>query len=162
MFSVIYGDRVALGSSRRRRLSVELDISALPKIDEFLREFASKIGWNETSTERLRSAGEETLSSLLPQDDGRGSDNQQCLIVNARRADGMVELEFLATSEQENLEVRLAYLREQPEVPDERELSFRLLRHYASSVRHQKYHNMDIVTVEVEGHHQGFVLDCRI
>ena len=38
-----------------------------------------------------------------------------------------------------------------PPVPDEREVSFRLLRHYASSVRHQKYHGIDIVTVEVKG-----------
>ena len=35
--------------------------------------------------------------------------------------------------------------------PDEREISFRLLRHYASLVRHQKYHGLDIVTVQVEG-----------
>ena len=41
-----------LTSSRRRRLSVSLAIESLPKIDEFLREFASKIGWNETSTNR--------------------------------------------------------------------------------------------------------------
>ena len=38
-----------------------------------------------------------------------------------------------------------------PPVPDEREVSFRLLRHYASSVRHQKYHGIDIVTVDVKG-----------
>ena len=35
--------------------------------------------------------------------------------------------------------------------PDSREISFRLLRHYASSVRHQKYHGVDIVTVSVVG-----------
>ena len=28
-------------------------------------------------------------------------------------------------------------------------ISFRLLRHYASSVRHHKYHDTDIVTVQV-------------
>ena len=38
----------------------------------------------------------------------------------------------------------------QPPVPDEREVSFRLLLHYASSVSHQKYHGVDIVTVRVE------------
>ena len=30
------------------------------------------------------------------------------------------------------------------------EVSFRLLLHYASSVSHQKYHGVDIVTVRVE------------
>jgi hypothetical protein len=57
----------------------------------------------------------------------------------------------MAVPGEENLETRLAYLSEQPEIEDERELSFRLLRHYASSVRHHKYHNIDIVTVQVEG-----------
>ena len=57
----------------------------------------------------------------------------------------------MASSEEENLEDRLAYLSEQPEIQDDRDLSFRLLRHYASSVRHRKYHDIDIITVEVEG-----------
>ena len=57
--------------------------------------------------------------------------------------------EFLAVFEEENLEDRLAYLEEHTETLDDRELSFRLLRHYASSVRHQKYQGLDIVTVKV-------------
>ena len=136
---------------RRKRLSVGFDISALPRIDAFLREFASQAGWNEESTNRLRSAGEETLSSLLPQDDDQANGGRQSLIVSARRAEGKIELEFVASSEEENLEDRLAYLSEQPEIQDDRDLSFRLLRHYASSVRHRKYHDIDIITVEVEG-----------
>ena len=40
---------------------------------------------------------------------------------------------------------------ETPEIQDGREISFRLLRHYASSVHHQKYHGVDIVTVNVDG-----------
>ena len=32
----------------------------------------------------------------------------------------------------------------------EREVSLRLLRHLASSVRHQQYHDTEIVTVRVE------------
>ena len=39
---------------------------------------------------------------------------------------------------------------EQAETPDVSEVSFRLLRHYASSVRHRKYHGIDIVTVQVD------------
>ena len=62
-----------------------------------------------------------------------------------------MELEFLAASEEENIEDRLAYLDEQSETPDEREISFRLLRHYASSVNHRKYHNIGVVSVQVQG-----------
>ena len=62
-------------------------------------------------------------------------------------------MEFMAVLEEENLEDRLAYLSQQPEVLGGEEISFRLLRHYAHSVRHQKYHGIDIVKVEVEGAH---------
>lgn len=59
-------------------------------------------------------------------------------------------VEFLTAYDGEHIEDQLAYLGELPPVPDEDAISFRLLRHYASSVRHQKYYDIDIVTVEVE------------
>ena len=61
------------------------------------------------------------------------------------------EVEFVTALEGENMEDRLAYLSDLPPVPDEREVSFRLLLHYASTVRHQKYHGVDVVTVNVDG-----------
>lgn len=60
-----------------------------------------------------------------------------------------MELEFITAWEEENLEDRLAYLGEEAEIWDEREMSFRLLRHSASSVRHQQYHGLDVVVVTV-------------
>ena len=138
-----------LTSPRRRRLEVRLDMADLPRIDAFLQEVAAKIGWDAAATERLRSAGEETLSSLLQPDDAYPAGEAPRLIVVARPEGGTVEMEFLAVFDEGNLEDRLAYLDEQTETFDERELSFRLLRHYASSVRHQKYHGLDIVTVQV-------------
>ena len=71
------------------------------------------------------------------------------LVVTARTDRARSELEFVTGAEGENLEDRLAYMGETPDIADEREISFRLLRHYASSVRHQKYHGEDIVTVRV-------------
>ena len=62
-----------------------------------------------------------------------------------------MEMEFVTALAGQNMEDRLAYLSELPPVPDEREVSFRLLWHYASSVRHQKYHGVDIITVSVAG-----------
>ena len=60
-------------SARRARLEVTLDTASIPVIDEFLVRLAAKLGWNEASTLRLRSAGEETLASLLSQGgDARG------------------------------------------------------------------------------------------
>ncbi len=57
----------------------------------------------------------------------------------------------MAAVGEENLEDHIALLGDQVETPNERELSLRLLRHFASSVRHQQYHNIDIVTVRVDG-----------
>ena len=140
-----------LTTSKRRRLEVELDIATLSKIDEFLLDLASSIRWNAASTERLRSVGEETLSSLLELRDDHEASNVPRLIVAASPGDGLVELEFLAALDEGNLEDRLAYLSEETGAPESGEMSLRLLRHYASSVRHRKYHGIDIITVQVEG-----------
>lgn len=139
-----------LTSSRRRRLEVELAAAALPQIDEFLRAVAAKIGWDAGATERLCAAGEETLAILMQQAEGDAAANQRRLILTARTAEEAVELEFSAAVPGDNLEDRLAYLSEQPEVVDERETSFRLLRHHAAEVRHQKYHDLDIIGVQVK------------
>ena len=136
-------------SRHRRRLNVAMSLSSLPSIDSFLQGFATSAGWNKASINRLRSAGEETLSRLLSQDEESEEDAGKRLVVSARRADDAIEMEFVVTTEGGNLEDKLAYLNEQPEIEDEREISFRLLRHYASSVRHHKYHDTDIVTVQV-------------
>ena len=63
------------------------------------------------------------------------------------------DLEFVTALEGDNMEGRLAYLSELPPVPDEREVSYRLLWHYSSSVRHQKYYGIDIITITVYGAH---------
>ena len=60
-------------------------------------------------------------------------------------------MEFLAVLEDQNIEDWMAYLGEHAETLNEDSMSFRLLRHYASSVRHRKYHGIDIVTVKVKG-----------
>ncbi len=102
---------IELTGPRRRRLEVELAVSAVPRIDAFLSELASRIGWNDASTGRLRAAGEETLSSLLQSGGDYGADGAPRLIIVARPDAGTVELEFLAVFDEENLEDRLAYLR---------------------------------------------------
>ena len=130
-----------LTSTRRRRMEAALDIAALPKLEEFLLGLASKAGWNSASTERLVLVGEETLSSLLSEKDDElpGSEARRLAVIARTKGSG-AELEFLSAHEGET-----------PDIRDGREISFRLLRHYASSVRHQKYHGVDVVTVSIEG-----------
>ena len=137
---------------RRGRLKVDLDPSAVTEIDEFLRGFAADIGWDAAAARRLRSAGEETLMSLLQQGDDRSGAGTPGLIVAARHSGAVVEMEFLAVFDEQNLEDRLAHLSEEAQSTagmEEGEISLRLLRHYASSVHHQKFHGLDVVTVQV-------------
>ena len=136
---------------RSSRIQVNLDLSALQEIQKFSRGQADKLGWNESSTERLLAASEEALVSLLGQEDEQQPEEAPRLVVVARPEPGKIELEFMAVFDETNLEDRLAHLEEEAEGREEGEISLRLLRHYAASVRHQKYYGLDIVTVQVRG-----------
>ncbi len=141
-------------NARRSRLEVTLDMASLPEINEFLDRLASRLSWDEASTLRLQSAGEETLASMLSlsdEDEGTEDYNSPRLVIVARPQGGMVEMEFVATTRQENIEDQLAFLTDEAAVPTADDLSLRLLRYHASGVRHQKFHGVDIVTVQVEG-----------
>ena len=139
-----------LTGHRSRRLQTELDIASLPDIQDFLRSVGDRIGWSEDSIQRMCYAGEETLASMLQLRDDYQGDKPPRLVIIARPASGMIEMEFLAVFSEENIEDRISFMSEQAEDPDVDDISFRLLRHYASSVRHRKYHGIDIVTVRVD------------
>ena len=142
---------VEVTAPRRRRIEVALDLAVLPKIREFLAAFASRGGWGEKMIDRLDAATEETLLTLTGQDEGGERRERRRLLLQARKEAGGAVLEFVAAAGEENLQDRMGLLAEQPDdVLAEREVSLRLLRHIASSVRHQQFHDADIVTVRVE------------
>ena len=101
-------------SSRAKRLKVAMGPTALPEIDAFLQDYATQTGLNDESTDRLRAVGEETVSSLLPQGRRSGGKRSRNLTLSVRRSDDKLELEFMTTSDEDNLEDRLAYLSDQP------------------------------------------------
>lgn len=148
--AVVLSAVTGIAFSRRRRMETVLDIAALPEVDDFLRDVGSRAGWNEASLERLRAAGEETISSMLQLREDHEGEGPPRLVIIARPHSGTLEMEFLAVWSEENIEDRLAYMSEQASEPDVGDISFRLLRHFASSVRHRKYHGIDIVTVRVD------------
>lgn len=136
---------------RSRRLQVTLENASLPRIDEFVSGIAAGLNWNETATHRLRSAAEETLLILTADNGSESGDGPHRLIIVARPEPAAVELEFMAAFNEENLQDRLAYLADEQEGLEEGQIPLHLLRHYASSVQHQKYYGLDIVTVRVSG-----------
>ena len=140
-----------LTKPRGRKVEVAFDRSALREIREFVAGFATRSGWDEAMAARLDAVSEETLLTLLAQDEDASDTGPRRLLVVARREDGGATLEFVAARGEENLQDRIALLSETSgDDRLEREVSLRLLRHLASSVRHQQYYDTDVVTVRVE------------
>ncbi len=139
-------------SGPRRRIETSLSVEAQPKVQKFLDAFATRANLSEEMAHRVSLAAEETLLVLLDEiaeDDALG---QRRLRVTVRAESGAAELEFLAAAGEGNIEDRIAFIGAQAsEMPVEQDFSLRLLRHIATSVRHQKYHDIDIVSVRVEG-----------
>ena len=135
---------------RHSRIQMVFDISALSEIRDFLGAFASRNGWDTAMAGRLDAAAEETLLTLIPPEGAEGAHSTRHLRLTAYKEEEDAVLEFVVSSGEENLQDRIALLSEHTEeAPMEREVSLRLLRHLASSVRHQQYHETDIVTVRV-------------
>ena len=126
-------------------------MAVLPQVREFVGAFAAGNGWDSKMVYRLDAASEETLLTLVGEEEGGEKRERRRLFLSARKdADGAV-LEFVAAASEENIQDRIGLLAERPDdVLAEREVSLRLLRHIASSVRHQQFHETDIVTVRVD------------
>ena len=150
LVAIIMTGLMEITNPRRSRIETVLDVSALPKIREFIAAFASRGNWDESMAHRLDAAAEETVLTLCGVEQAIVASGDRRLLLTAHREDGGAVLEFLAATGEDNLQDRLALLAEEAgEVSAERELSLRLLRHLASSVRHEQYHDTDIVTVRV-------------
>ena len=144
---------------RRMRFRSKLHIDALPDLNEFIAKFADRRGWDAAMKERLSAVAEETLLTLAPLDlEGLTLDEEEAkdakparqLVVVASSDGPVADLEFIGSGDEENMEDRLRQLQQyDSETPVEQELSLRLLRAYASSVQHQQFHDIDIITVRV-------------
>lgn len=142
---------VELTAPPRGRFEAELGVSALPRTRKFFGDFASRNGWDGAMADRLQAVAEEALLTLIRQDRADGQARRQRLLLGAHRQGGGAVLEFVVAPGGENLQDRMALLAEHVgDAPDESEMSLRLLRHLAAWVRHQQYHDTDILTVRVE------------
>ena len=134
---------------RRRRPETDVNSASAARIGRFLSTQATRARWRTEAAERLWSAGEEALLSLLGEDGegDRGANRRLLLLARVDRQ--TAELEFIAAPGGRNIEDRLVLMTPEAPAPIENELSLRLLRHFASSVQHQQYHDTDVLTVTV-------------
>ena len=151
LVAIVLSAFMELSGPRRRRIETRLNVEAQPRIRRFLEDFASRARMGEEMIARLGLAAEETLLVLLDQVEEDDSLGQRRLRVTVRAAAGGAELEFLAAAGEGNIEDRMAFVGGRAgEIPVEHDFSLRLLSHIATSVRHQKYHDTDIVSVRVD------------
>ena len=143
---------MGMSRKRRRRIETRFELSSLSEIRDFLRAFATRGGGDAAMAERLDAVAEETLLTLIREQESGEARERRRLRMVAYEEEGDAILEFVVAPGEGNLEDRLALLQElSDEIPIEQEVSLRLLKHLASSVRHQQYHDVDIVTVRVKG-----------
>ncbi len=142
-----------LSGFRAKKLRIDLSRSSLPAVDEFLCEFADGHRWTREGKGRLRLVGEEVMLSLFNEENDGPVDQKRRLVATIRPNSGSAELEIVVASDdaiQGNIENRMAYLGQDQGLEDEEQLSLRILRHYASSVHHRKYHGIDIISCRVD------------
>ena len=140
---------------RWRRRTLDLDRAAITAVDRFVVTLASRHGWSERAMNPLRAACEEVVLLLKGEDDPFADEDeaaqlQRRLRVSVRVARDLADLEFVAGSGWGNIEDEIATLGEPDDSISGSDSSLRLLRHYASSVRHQKYRKTDVVTITVK------------
>ncbi len=159
--TIVVGGMAAIGMTaltelsglRGRKLRTDLTQSSLPAVDDFLRQFAEANSWTEEGQNRLRIVGEEVILNLLEGETSEPAERERSLVATIRPQGGSAELEIVVASDddfQGNIENRIAYLGQDETLEEEQQLSFRILRHYASSVHHRKYYGIDIVSCHVE------------
>ncbi len=137
---------------RSKRLQTDLKVEALPKINSFLTDFANRRKWGSEMAGRIHLVAEETLLTLVERAETADEGKPRRLLLIAKADGDAAEIEFLSTAGGGNIEDRMALLGEQHlESSPEHDISLRLLRHIASSVRHQQYDDADIVMIRVEG-----------
>ena len=170
-------------SPRSRRLEVPLNVQALPKITEFMHQFAKRKQLRPEVENKLCAVGEEALLNLVSADAREGVTSKgvealgvaegvaggagakltadkvarvagrpKKLVLLARRLGTSVELEFVAAANTDNLENRISALQKTSPTSAslEREVSLKILKSLTTSLRHQQYHEVDIVTVQVD------------
>ena len=146
---------MSLTEPRRGRIKVRYEPAAHLRVRQYLDVFAGAGGWSETMTSRLEEVVRETMRALFP--GGAAGHNSPRLVLSARKEGAAAVLDLVVSGTGMNLEDGFASLgvpsgdgagaalqREEADTP------LRRLRELASSVRHQQFHDTDVLMIRVE------------
>lgn len=136
-----------------RKVRVDLSPAALADIARMLDRFAERNRWSPSAGTRLNLVVEEAVLTLLEQGGENGATGGRRLVASVHPDGDAAEVELVVYSRDQvegNIEDQLAYVGEPTAPEDAQQLSTRLLKHYASSVHHRKYHGVDVITCRVD------------
>ncbi|MDE2729964.1 MAG: hypothetical protein OXI38_01040 [Bacteroidota bacterium] len=150
LVAILLTTLVAITKGRRHHLQTPFALTALGEIQEFIEKTATRYKWRPNDILRAQAAAEEALLILSAEQSRVDERELKYLdLIIAQEEDGL-SLEFVASDTQENIEDKIALLgRELSESSLEKDISLRMLRHLTSSVRHERYHNTEIVLLKV-------------
>ena len=146
---------MSLTEPRRGRIKVRYEPSAHPRVRQYLDVFAGAGGWGDAMASRLEEVVRETMQTLFA--DGAAEHKSPRLVLSARKESAAAVLDLVVSGTGMNLEDRFTPPGEKPgdsaggtPERDEADASLRRLRELASSVRHQQFHDTDILTIRVD------------
>ncbi len=132
---------------RKRSIELTLDDGTLPKVQRFIQNFARQFRWPESAVLRMQGAAEEILILLTEESDLPPSEK---MLLTASREDDSAWLEFIGSAGTANVQDRITFLGKEVNFQStEQELTLRLLHHLTQSVRHERYHDVQIISVRV-------------
>ena len=141
-----------LTDGRRSRLKTLLNADAQPEIEGFLSSFADRQNLAPSTSQRVSEVGRAALGFMLRGRVPGREDDIPSVLATARNTSHGVTLEFIAPIDGDNLEDAITALadrqRDNDQVVEQDPLE--PLREYTSSVRHLRYYDTDVVTIEVE------------
>ena len=141
-------------TTKRRSVDIELTMESTSEVRDFVTRLSAEHSWSSDTQRSLEAVAEEALLVLSQHNESTDLGEGRRIRVVATIAGSGVELEFVsASTDAPNLEERIALLKE-PEAgmldtAIERDASLRLLRHYAESVSHRQYQDVEIITATV-------------
>jgi len=146
---------MSLTEPRRGRINVRYEPAAHPKVRQYLEVFARDGGWGDKMASRLEEVVRETMQTLFP--DGAAGHKSPRLALSARKESAAAVLDLVVSGAGMNIEDSFASLGQPSEESagaapqrDEADDPLRRLRKLASSVRHQQFHDTDVLTIRVE------------
>jgi NCS2 family nucleobase:cation symporter-2/xanthine permease XanP len=139
---------VAARDRSKNRLSLPPEVGSIRLAHDFIRRFATQIGWDQAAVGRLELVTEEALLYLLSSQDA-ATKPKKTIHLSARYEGEVVELEIIAGPQEANLQDLVRSLKKGGE-PVEDDLSLRLLRELAVDLKHQQFHDIDCLVLTVD------------